>query len=88
MIDKKSWDDFRNTGLLWFINTILHVFGWAIVVEGDKDENGNFVTKTAYPARVKYRGFSEDVNDRGYENITDYMVNNAKELWDEVEENK
>lgn len=89
MINKKTWDEFRDTGLLWFVNTILHVFGWTIVVEGDtdeKDENGNFVTKTAYPARTKYRGFPEEVNDRGYKNITDYMVNNVKELWDEVNE--
>lgn len=84
MINKKTWDEFRATGLLWLVNTILHVFGWAIVVDVDKDESGNFVTKTVYPARTRYRGFPEEVNDRGYKNITDYMVNNAKELWNEV----
>lgn len=86
MINKKTWDEFRATGLLWLVNTILHVFGWAIVVDADKDENDNIVIKTAYPARVKCRGFCEEINDRGYKNITDYMVNNAKELWDEVNE--
>lgn len=32
MQGEKTWEDFRESGLLWFINTILHVFGWAIVV--------------------------------------------------------
>lgn len=36
MINKKTWDEFRATGLLWLVNTILHVFGWAIVVDVDK----------------------------------------------------
>jgi hypothetical protein len=30
---KKEWSEFRSTGLLLFINQILHVFGWAIVFE-------------------------------------------------------
>lgn len=84
MIDKKTWDEFKSAGLLWLVNIILHIFGWAIVIDGDKDENGNFVIKTVYPARTRYRGFPEEVNDCGYKNITDYMVNNAKELWNEV----
>lgn len=31
MITKKSWSEFRETGLLLLVNTILHAFGWAIV---------------------------------------------------------
>ena len=38
MVKKKTWQEFRKTGLLWFINTILHAFGWAIVVEVEKGE--------------------------------------------------
>lgn len=30
MIERKSWEEFRNAGLLWWINMILHTFGWAI----------------------------------------------------------
>ena len=56
-VTKKSWDEFRDNGLLWFINTILHMFGWAIVVEVD---NGEVIN--AYPARVTFRGFSEESN--------------------------
>ena len=38
MVNKKSWDEFRNNGLLWWINMILHTFGWAIVTEIDKNK--------------------------------------------------
>ena len=53
MVTEKSWEEFRDSGLLWFINTILHAFGWAIVVEMDKGE-----IIRCYPARVKFRVFS------------------------------
>lgn len=33
MVVEKSWDEFRNSGLLWWINMILHTFGWAIAVD-------------------------------------------------------
>lgn len=75
MIKKKTWDEFRETGLLWFINSILHVFGWAIVVniEGKK-------VIDAYPARVYFRGFSEEINSKGYEKVTHYLNENINDL--------
>ncbi len=53
MVTKKTWKEFRESGFLWWINMILHTFGWAIVV--DIDDNGEITA--AYPARVKFRGF-------------------------------
>lgn len=38
MVNKKSWNEFRNSGLLWFTNTILHMFGWAIVLVENNGE--------------------------------------------------
>ena len=35
MLTKKSWNEFREVGLLWFVNRILHLFGWAICVDYD-----------------------------------------------------
>ena len=32
-VKEKSWEEFRGTGLLWMMNSILHLFGWAIVYE-------------------------------------------------------
>ena len=79
-VTKKSWDEFRDSGLLWFINTILHMFGWAIVVEVD---NGEVVN--AYPARVTFRGFSEESTTNGYQKVSKWMAENAAELLDEAE---
>ena len=75
----KDWKEFRDSGLLWFINTILHLFGWAIVMEMDNDE-----ILDVYPARVEFRGFSEDRNARGYEQVTKYLQDNIYKLSEEV----
>ncbi len=80
MTVEKSWDEFRNTGMLWWINMILHTFGWAITVEM---ENGKVIN--AYPARVKYRGFGEKNNTNGYIKLSRYMKENADRLLDEAE---
>ena len=79
MVEEKSWCEFRRSGLLWFINQTLHLFGWAIVLELENDE----ITR-AYPARVKFRGFSEDNNTEGYIKVTEYLKRNIDELRDEL----
>ena len=80
MVEKKTWKEFRDTGFLWWINMILHKFGWAICVDFD---NGEVVD--AYPARVKYRGFIENNNTAGYIKISKYMKDNASDLLEEAE---
>lgn len=82
MITKKSWKDFKETGLLWFINTILHTFGWAICVE----VNDSGTVTNAYPARVKFRGFDEKSNTKGYIKVSKYLQENINELTKEAEE--
>ena len=77
MVNKKSWEEFRNSGLLWFTNSILHMFGWSIVVEIDEETK---TIKEAYPARVKFRGFSEESNTKGYRNVSKYLQENIEEL--------
>jgi hypothetical protein len=88
MVNKKSWEEFRQTGLFWWINSLLHVFGWAIVMEGDYDKETNILNniKNVYPARVKFRGFDEKSNDEGYKKISQYMKENAEKLLQEVNE--
>lgn len=81
MVKEKSWKEFRESGFFWFINTTLHAFGWALVMEIDNDE-----IKRVYPARVKFRGFDEDTNTHGYQNISKYMKENAEELEREANE--
>ncbi|MDU5206320.1 MAG: hypothetical protein E6182_10175 [Clostridioides difficile] len=79
MINRKEWKEFKDSGLLWWINTLLHTLGWAIVFE--YDEKGN-ITDT-YPARVKFRGFDERANESGYKNISKFIKENANELFKE-----
>ena len=76
MIKEKSWKDFRDTGLLWFINSILHMFGWAIVFDSDNEN--------AYPARVKFRGFSEEINTNGYIKVSEFLKENIDQLCEET----
>ena len=78
MVRKISWEEFRNSGMLWWINMILHTFGLAIVYEM---EDGN-VTEV-YPARAKYRGFSEKDNTDGYKKVSKYINDNASDLMKE-----
>lgn len=83
MINKKMWEEFQNSGLLWWINRILHTFGWAIVFAY------NDVTdelESVYPARVKFRGFSKDAEKAGFQKISKYMEENSEELLKEANE--
>lgn len=75
MVSKRTWKEFREAGLLWWVNMILHTFGWAIVLDIKDDE-----IKEVYPARVKFRGFDEISNDAGYKDVSVYLSNNASEL--------
>lgn len=83
MIQKKSWQEFRESGSLWFANTVLHAFEWAIVVEYDS-ETGEEVG--AYPAHVKFRGFDEESNTEGYIKLSQYMKDELPTLLDESKE--
>lgn len=82
MVNKKSWKEFRDSGMLWWINMILHTFGWAIIVDIEDDRS----VSSAYPARVRFRGFSEKNNTEGYQKISQYMKNNVDELLEESNE--
>lgn len=86
-VEKKSWDEFRKTGLFMFINSILHAFGWALVVEVDYDKETKTETslvKNCYPARVKYRGFDESDQAEMHKRIGNYLNNNSEELQKEA----
>jgi len=80
MIDRKTWDEFRETGLTLIINQILHIFGWCIVYE---IEDGKVVD--CYPARTKFRGFEGDGVSKAYINVSRWIKDNAEELLKEAE---
>jgi len=83
MVKEMSWEDFRNNGFLLIINQFLHIFGIAICVEIDKDTDQIL---RVFPARVKFRGFSEESTSKAYVRVSEYMDKNAKELLKEAKE--
>lgn len=78
---QEAWSQFRKAGLLLFTNQFLHIFGWAIVLEIE-----NNVVISAYPSRIKYRGFKDQSVYEAYLGISEYMKENSAELLDEVNE--
>ena len=72
-MERKTWDEFSKTGLLWWINRTLHLFGWAIVFQHD---NNKIVE--VYPAKVNYRGFSEGSETVGFTRLTNYLKDNIE----------
>lgn len=81
MVDRRGIEEFRNTGLLLIINQLLHIFGWAIVIS--YNERG---IPKMYPARVKFRGFSNEVVADAYLKVTEYMRDNSENLLKEVKD--
>ena len=82
MVSKKTWAEFRDTKLLWWVNRSLHIFGWAICMEVDDDSN----IIGAFPARVKFRGFSEDIEERNFITLSEYKRDNADEFVKEAKD--
>ncbi len=85
MVNEKTWEEFRDSGLLWWVNMILHTFGWAIVVNID-DFDGEEVVIDAFPARVKFRGFSEQSNTNGYIKVTERLAKDIEILCNETKD--
>ena len=84
MITKKTWNEFRETGLFLLVNQFLHIFGWALVIEATED--GEVID--CYPARTKFRGFGEESVSEAYQKVSKYMADNAAELYEEASDNR
>ena len=78
-IERISWEEFRSTGFLWFVNRLLHTFGLAIVITMDKGK-----VLEVYPARVRFRGFSEKSESLGFLRVTKYMRDHVDELVEDI----
>lgn len=87
-VNKRTWDEFRKTGLFMFINTILHAFGWAICVEVEnyKELGDDAPVIDCYPARVKFRGFGEADQTEMHERISNYLAETAKDFPEEIKD--
>lgn len=81
MVHRQSWDEFRSCGLLWWVNRLLHCFGWAICVT--VDESGKVTD--CFPARCRFRGFDTDSEEEGYRRITNHLADNIDQLKKDLE---
>jgi len=77
---KKTWFEFRESGLLLFVNMFLHIFGWSICVVMDAADQ----VIAVYPARTRYRGFSAESTSNAYVKLSEFMHKNHKKLLDEA----
>ena len=78
-IEKRSWKEFRESKLLWWVNRSLHLFGWAIIYEIAPDGSID-----VYPARTNYRGFSAEVESQNFVKLTQYIADNVAELVEDI----
>ncbi len=78
---QSQWEEFRKSKLLWFVNMILHAFGWNIVIESD-----GYGGVEVIPRRSTFRGFSEKINTKGYLLLQKYLKENINEIYEETEE--
>lgn len=77
-IKEISAKSFHKTGLLLVINSILHIFGFAIAYDKDKDR--------IYPVICKFRGFDETSINKFCSKIYNYLHDNLEELEDDLNE--
>lgn len=77
---QKTWYEFKQSGLLLFVNTFLHIFGWAICVVTDAADQ----VIAVYPARTRYRGFTQESTADAYVKLSEYIHKNHKKLLEEA----
>jgi hypothetical protein len=82
-IERRDWKELKDSGLLWFVNRTLHLFGYAIVFDVD-DETKEI--KEVYFARCKFRGFSEKSDTKGFKNMYKYLKDNLDTIEKDMEE--
>lgn len=82
MVSRRTWQEFRDAGLVWWANRILHVFGWAIILQVDNDGE----IADVFPARVKFRGFNEEWEAKCHIQLSEWMQENAQALLDEAKQ--
>lgn len=77
---------FEIAGPIQFVNTFLHLFGWAIVLHFDEYAEGEPARLVHVSvARTKFRGFSAEMNDKMYVKLTRHVAENAPQLLADVE---
>jgi hypothetical protein len=84
IVERRTWEEFRATGLLWAANNILHWFGWAIVVATDDAQPDKVID--VYPVRTKWRGFGKEADDRGIRRLSEWMASAGPALRKDIKD--
>ena len=66
---REKWVKFKDLGLLWLINCLLHNMGYAIVFMYDNDNR----LLNVVPMRVGFRGFTEELEREGQLNLSEHL---------------
>lgn len=80
MIKEITIKEFQDTGMVWYLNQQLHLFGLALVVKTNKDG-----TQQLTPCECKFRGFDENTIENGYKNLTKYIEQNMERIKQDIE---
>jgi hypothetical protein len=79
--EREDLRTFIDTGLLWFVNRLLHMFGYALCY--DEDEAGNL--SELYVSRTIFRGFEPDAENEGYAQVAQFLRDKAAELYEQAD---
>ncbi len=80
-IEERPLKEFQETGLIWFVNRTLHLFGWVIAYDVDKDTKEPI---RLFVARTKWRGFETKLEQSGFKMLSQYLKDNSSELYKEA----
>ena len=69
MKNKEAWIKFKDSGLLWLINGLLHNFGYVIAYEYDVADDLIDVR----PMKADYTGFTRQVQQEGHWALSEYL---------------
>lgn len=77
-LDPRPWEEFRASGVLWFVNHIIRALGWQLIFD---PLNG------VVPARCKFRFLPSEkaADEEGFHDLTRWLVENAQRLKEESE---
>jgi hypothetical protein len=74
--------EFRDSGLLWFVNRTLHLFGVVLVCTLNEDGS----VTDLHPIKTSARGFTESNEHAGFRKLTKFLHANTDVLLKDLEE--
>lgn len=83
-IKEVTWKEFQDSGLLWFVNRMIHLFGWSIVFE--YEDETSVEPSRIYPAKNSCRGFDYNSENKGFVKLTQHMKDNVDTWLEDVKE--